>query len=799
MPVVSFPFSRNENNVTTRYMKKLFLFLLTLAAISGTFAQMQHSGHQMPVQPAPTPQKTNDVQVAAGSSIYKSRPAKLVRYDLYIGDTTVTFAGKKRPALSINGSIPAPTLNFIEGDTAEIYVHNTLKEETSIHWHGLILPNEQDGVPNLTTAPIKAGTTHKFTFPIVQNGTYWYHSHTGVQEQLGMYGGFIIHKRDEVPMKEMTVVVSDWINENPHQVERSLHNATDWYGIRKGTTQNYGEAIKEGQVKTKAINEWKRMLAMDVSDVAYDQFLVNGQDVAQAPQFKAGDKVRLRIINAGSSSYFWLRYAGGKMSLIGNDGADVEPVEVDRMIIAVAETYDAVVTIPEDKSFEFQATSEDRTKHASLFLGSGPKVAMAPMPKLKYFAGMKMMNDMMTVGGRMKPMEGMEMANQTMDMNTVMYPEITGEEKPGKKAQEHASHDMAGMNMDSAAQDIVTLNYGMLRSPVKTAMPEGPVKTIRFNLTGNMNRYVWSIDNKVLSESDKIKIKKGENVRIILYNGTMMRHPMHLHGHFFRLVNSNGEYSPIKTVADILPMETDTLEFTATDRGDWFFHCHIMYHMMAGMGRVFSIEDSPANTELPNPQKAWRKLAGEDRRAHPMARVGLESNGSDGELMFANTRWRFSTEWRIGLNKAMGYETESHFGRYIGQNQWLLPYIGWDFRKREIDPLEKNMFGQKMRLPGKNLFGQTNTKNFRRAVHVGVQYTLPSLIVADASIDSDKKLRFQLSREDIALSSRLRFSFLANTDKEYAAGLRYIMTKYLSLSTHYDSDMGYGAGITLTY
>lgn len=776
-------------------MKKIFFFLLTLAAFGSAIAQTVHSSHSisMPTMPAQSGmEKTNAVQVVGGASNYKSRPAKLVRYDLYIGDTTVTFAGKKRPALAINGSIPAPTLNFIEGDTAEIYVHNTLKTETSIHWHGLLLPNEEDGVPNLTTAPIKAGTTHKFRFPIVQNGTYWYHSHTGVQEQLGMYGAFVIHKRNEAPMKEYTVVVSDWINENPHQVERSLHNATDWYGIKKGSTQNYAEAIEKGQVKTKLTNEWKRMLAMDVSDVAYDKFLVNGQDIAEAPQFKAGDKVRLRIINAGSSSYFWLRYAGGKLSVVANDGADVEPAEVDRMIIAVAETYDVVVTIPENKSYEFQATSEDRTKSASLFLGSGPKMAMAPMPKLKYFEGMKMMNDMMTVGGKMKPMEGMEMANQTMDMNTVMYPEVTGEEHPSHSANTDSSST-------ATEQDIVTLNYGMLRSPVKTALPGGPMKTIRFNLTGNMNRYVWSIDNKVLSEADKILIKKGENVRIILYNGTMMRHPMHLHGHFFRLVNGNGDYSPIKTVADIMPMETDTLEFTATDRGDWFFHCHILYHMMAGMGRVFTIENSPPNEQLPDPKKAWRKLAGEDRRAHPMARVGLESNGSDGELMFANTRWRFSTEWRIGINKAMGYETESHFGRYFGQNQWLLPYIGWDFRKREIDPLEKNLFGQNMALPGKNLFGQTNTKNFRRALHLGVQYTLPSLVVADASIDSDKKLRFQLSREDLALTSRLRFSFLANTDKEYAAGLRYIMTKHFSLSTHYDSDMGYGAGITLTY
>ncbi|MES2006017.1 MAG: multicopper oxidase domain-containing protein [Bacteroidota bacterium] len=694
---------------------------------------------------------------------FYTRQGHRVIYHLYITDTTVNYTGKTRPAIAINGSIPAPVLEFTEGDTAEIYAHNQTMMETSIHWHGLILPNRYDGVSYLTTAPILMGQTHYYTFPIVQNGTYWYHSHTMTQQQSGMYGAIVIHKKKEPPVKEYTLLLSDWTNENPDQVDRSLHNATDWYGIKKGSTQSYAEAIREGYFKTKLTNEWKRMTAMDVSDVYYDRFFSNGKSENTVPQFKAGDTVKLRIVNGSSSTYFWLNYGGGKLIVVANDGKDVVPVAVDRMIIAVAETYDVLVVIPADKSYALTATAEDRTKSTTLWLGKGSKVAADSMPRLKYFEGMKMMNGMMKMNGGMNDM-GMQMSLQKMDMNTVMYPEI----KEGKK-------------------EITTLNYGMLRSPEKTRLPNAPMKELVFNLTGNMNRYVWTIDNKTVSETDKILIKKGENVRIILYNETMMRHPMHLHGHFFRVLNGQGEYAPLKNVIDIMPMETDTLEFAATESGDWFFHCHILYHMMSGMGRLFSYEGSPANPELPDPVKALRKIYADDRKIHPMAKIGLESNGSDGEIVFANTRFQLQTEWRVGLNKEKGYETESHFGRYLGKMQWWFPYIGWDLRYRKMDE------------PEKDLFGNINTKNDRRAFCIGVEYTLPLLMKLDTRFDTEGRLRFQLGREDLPVSKRVRFNFMVNTDKEYMAGLRYAVTKYFSISTHYDSDMGYGGGITITY
>jgi hypothetical protein len=270
---------------------------------------------------------------------------------------------------------------------------------------------------------------------------------------------------------------------------------------------------------------------------------------------------------------------------------------------------------------------------------------------------------------------------------------------------------------------------------------------------------------------------------------------MHLHGHFFRVLNGQGEYSPLKNTLDIMPMERDTIEFAATESGDWFFHCHILYHMMSGMGRVFEYENSPANPEVPDPVKAYQMVKMDDRMPHLMARVGLESNGSDGEVMLSNTRWQARSLWHLGLNAKMGYESETMVGRYFGKMQWLFPYVGFDYHYKQYNPNEKNIFGNDY----KNLFGQISNKENRQTVIAGLAYTLPMLVVADARIDGNGKLRFQLGREDIPVSKRLRFNLSVNTDKEYTAGLRYIATKYFSLSTHYDSDMGLGAGLTLTY
>ncbi len=760
-----------------------------LVAASPVIAQHEHRQMPMPSSEGITIERPKN-QIITGVP-------KVVRYDLYVRDTTVNFTNKPKRAIAVNGQIPMPTLTFTEGDTAEIYVHNELNEETSLHWHGLFLPNQYDGVPNLTQMPIKPHTTHLYRFPIIQNGTHWYHSHTGLQEQIGMYGSFVILKRSDgsLPLSNgegsgvrlgiddlqtIPIILSEWTDMNPNNVHRMLHNATDWFAIKKGTTQSYAEAIRQGFFKIKVKNEWKRMNAMDVSDVFYDKFLINGKN--EQTVSLSGGRVRLRISNGGASTYFWLTYAGGKMTVVANDGNDVEPVEVDRLIIAVSETYDVIVTVPEGKSYEFLATAEDRTKSTSLFLGNGEKVKARPLSKLKYFEGMKMMNGMMKMNGDLDDM-GMSMSLNQMDMNVVMYPEITGE-----APKQYIKMDERQYNSNEVS-DVVTLNYAMLKSPTITTLPEAPIKKIKFELSGNMNRYVWSLDNKVVSESDKILIKKGETVRMILYNGSMMRHPMHLHGHDFRVLNGQGDYAPLKNVIDIMPMETDTIEFNANAEGDWFFHCHILYHMMSGMGRVFTYENQKPNPEIPNPKLAQRKLFADDRKFHLMAENDFATNGNDGEVMLQNTRWSIGTEWRLGYNDHHGYETETHLGRYIGKMQWLMPFIGFDWRYRSMSLGEQE----------KNLFGQSNTKNNRAVLSLGVNYTLPMLIMAQAEVFTDGNVRFQMERKDMPIAKRLRMSLMVNSDKEYMTGLRYIFTKNTSISIHYDSDMGWGAGLALSY
>ncbi len=717
---------------------------------------------------------------------------KIIRYDLYIRDTLVNLTGKTKKAIAVNGQIPMPTLTFTEGDTAEIHVYNELKESTSLHWHGLILPNKEDEVPYLTQMPIEPNTTHVYRFPIVQNGTHWYHSHSGLQEQIGMYGSMILNKRqddssfrkgiDDLPT--IPVIISEWTDYKPNNVHRMLHNATDWFAIKKGATQSYAEAIRDGHFKTKLTNEFKRMLAMDVSDVYYDKFLINGQQENQLSQFNAGEKIRLRISNGGASTYFWLNYGGGKFQVVANDGNDVVPVEVDRLIIAVSETYDIVVTIPEvKKSFAIQATSEDRINHALLYIGEGVKQTMPSMPRLKYFEGMKMMNSMMKMNGDLDDM-GMNMSLNQMDMNLVMYPEITG---PSSNQKENTTENQYNSNAQS---EIVTLNYAMLQSPHNTSLPNiSTVKELKFELTGNMNRYVWSMDNKVISETDKILIKKGEHVRMIIYNGSMMRHPMHLHGHDFRVLNGQGANSPLKNVIDIMPMETDTLEFNANNEGDWFFHCHILYHMMSGMGRVFTYQNQSPNPLIPNPALAKRKLYKEDRKLHAMGENDFASNGNDGMVMLQNTRWSIGSEWRLGYNNMHGYEVETHIGKYLDKMQWLMPFIGFDWRYRKMHEGESE----------KNLFGQETTKDLRSQFSVGVAYILPMLITFQTEIYQDGNLRLQFMREDIPLSKRLRGEFMLNTDKEYMIGARYILNKNMGMRSHYDSDMGLGLGLYINY
>ncbi len=503
-------------------------------------------------------------------------------YDLTIDEKNVSFSGKERVGMAINDSIPGPVLTFTEGDTAEINVTNNMDVETSIHWHGLILPNFQDGVPYLTTPPIRPGETFSYRFPISHSGTYWYHSHTGLQEQQGVYGSIVIKPKNQKLKydRDLVLVLSDWTDENPNEVLRTLKRGSDWYSIKKKTAVSIADAISNGALGG-LLGLWKmRMPGIDISDVYYDAFLINGKKRIQYPELKAGERVRVRVINAAASTYFWTTIGDANAKLVSSDGVDVVPVKTSKVLHAIAETYDYIVTIPSAGSIEFRASAQDGSGFTTAILGRG-KVHKAMVVKAPDYIE------------RTKNSGGM---NHNMDMSSGMEMDHS---MSNMKKMDHSSHKMMDHNMKSDDMEVdekmnsnkAEFSYDILKSPVKTNLSDNNVRNIKLNLTGNMWRYVWSLNGKTLSEVDKIKIRRGEVIRIVLNNKTMMHHPMHLHGHFFRVLNKNGEYSPLKHTVDVEPMKSVTIEFPANEAGDWFFHCHVLYHMKGGMARIFSYGD----------------------------------------------------------------------------------------------------------------------------------------------------------------------------------------------------------------
>jgi len=788
-----------------KYLPALFSLLFLLPVLLPAVAQTM-PGMRMPASAAPQPPRVAPAPKAAPAVPSVSQPdyvGKRVVYDLYVTDTLVNFTGKVRSAVALNGHLPGPTLRFVEGDTAVVRVHNRLKGATSMHWHGLILPNKEDGVPYLTTAPILPGSTHTFTFPLIQHGTYWYHAH-GLEEQSGMYGSMVIQPRETKPaMKEYVLLLSDWTDQKPAGVLRYLKRAGEWYAVQKGATQSYGEAIAAGYFKDKVKQEWGRMPAMDVSDVFYNKFLMNGQEQAYFKDAKPSEVVRLRIINGGTSSYFHLQYAGGPMQVIAADGNDVVPFPVTKLEIATAETYDLLITVPPIGAAELRATSSDVTGYTSAYFGNGEAMKAPDLPKLDYFQLTREMN-------QMGPMTGLS-ANGAGQMST------TKPAAPGAKGQAAPNAgDMKGMNMQNGPEPAAPVptpadrpmnrqernglsmgslqdqgigmdmggmagefNYNRLRALRPTTLDSTHKwREIKLTLTGNMLRYIWSFDNKTLSVADAIPIRKGENVRMVLQNLTMMRHPMHLHGHVFRLVNAQGAYSPMKNTFDIPSMSVVTIEFAANAEQDWFFHCHTLYHMAAGMGRVIAYEGSPQNEYAKTGYKVAK--AGDNAR-YLWADLSVHSQATFLQANVSNNKNALEFEGRVSYKG--DYETETHLLRYLDKRQFLAAYIGFDSRNNKT----------------LKAAGETNTKNERRVLDAGVYYLLPLLVRSEWRVDNTGKLRLQLERRDLPLSNNVFADLKVNTDKEYTLGFRYMVRKCLSLSTNYDSDYKWGAGLTFHY
>lgn len=663
-----------------------------------------------------------------------------VEYDLEIAETRWSPDASLRPvrALTINGGIPGPTLRFREGDVARIRVHNRLKrEETSIHWHGLLLPNAQDGVPHVTTPPILPGTTHTFEFELRHAGTYWYHSHTGLQEQSGVYGSIVVEPLGGIGERadhDEVVVLSDWTLERPNEVMRTLMSGNEWYEFKKGSIQSVTGAAKAGELKSFWEREKSRMPAMDISDVAYDAFLANGKRSFESTA-RNGETVRLRFINAGASTYFYLQSATGPLRIVAADGPSVKPILVNRLLVGMAETYDVLVDVPPSGRWELRATAQDGSGHASVWFGQGEEHPAPEIPRPNLY---------------------------NMDDHLLAALEEDDAEIP--------TTDAAALAAEPARP---LPPYARLRSTGSTRLDASlPRRTLELRLTGDMERYVWSFNGQTMAEDGVIRIKRGEVLRLELINDTMMHHPLHLHGHFFRVVDDRDlADAPLKHTLDVPPMGKRTIEFEADESGDWLFHCHLLYHMHMGMARVFSYEEQ-------GPDHVPDFGEHDDDPFYFMASGSFQSHMSMGMAMFMNARNDYYAMWDLGWHDHFDFD---HVHYEVD--------LAW---RRYIDPNFSTVLGARL----------TNEHDAVDRAFAGVEYRLPYLIDSFAQVDSEGDFRFGLAKS-LRITDRLSIfgevEYDTGSEWEWSAGAEYLLTKQLSLISEYHSEHGIGGGLSFRF
>jgi FtsP/CotA-like multicopper oxidase with cupredoxin domain len=515
--------------------------------------------------------------------------------NLVVRNKIVNFTGKNRTALAVNNQIPAPTLHFKEGDHVTLNVYNHLNQGTAIHWHGLLIPWQMDGVEGITQSPIMPGGVFHYEFTLHQSGTYWYHAHAGFQEQQGLYGALIIdpkHKPRYFYNKDYVVVLSDWHDTHPNKVFKNLKKDGDYYASRFPIQPSLAHFIhdylvaKTSEDKKELIQDYKmmqnmRMSIYDVSDVAYDAFLLNGHS-NQAPwtaQVKPGDTVRLRFIAASGSTNFRIKIPDATMKIVQVQGNDVKPQFVHDFTILPGETYDVVIKILKNKPYIIYAQSADTLGAAYGALITKPQQSVnyqsvKPFPEPKPVT-QEMMHNMMGSHHDTSKMSGMNhpaMNHHAMEMPT----EATIVRDTIEKPSQNRLH-----------QTTIGTKYQNLTAAVKTNNPHKPVDgIIRIELFGYMDRYIWFINGVPEYQTKPMIIEPGKRYRIIFTNESMMHHPMHLHGHWFILRNGHGAYDPLLHTIDVAPGATVVADFDGDASGQWFFHCHHLYHMMAGMARI---------------------------------------------------------------------------------------------------------------------------------------------------------------------------------------------------------------------
>ncbi len=522
-------------------------------------------------------------------------------FDLFIGQTPVNITGTVRTALTINGGLPGPLLRWREGDTVTLRVRNRLAEATSIHWHGIILPANMDGVPGLSFKGIEPGGVYVYQFKVNQHGTYWYHSHSGFQEQQGVYGPLVIDAKEPEPFtydRDYVVMLSDWTDEDPVALMKTLKKQSDYYNFHKPTVGDFIRDVgKQGwsaTVADRAMWAGMKMNPTDLADVsgATYTYLINGQapDQNWTGLFRPGEKIRLRFINGSAMTYFDVRIPGLKMTVVAADGQPVKPVGVDEFRIAVAETYDVIVE-PTEAVYTLFAQSMDRTGYARGTLTRQAGL-LAPVPPVDPRPWLTM--DDMGMGGMdhsqmqgmdhsaMGGMAGMSMQghpdseknNPLVDMQTM---------NPSPKL------DDPGIGLRNNGRRVLT--YADLRSTFEDPDGREPSRTVELHLTGHMEKFAWSFDGVKFSDAEPLRLTYGERVRLVLVNDTMMTHPIHLHGMWSDLEDENGQFMVRKHTIDMPPGSRRSYRVTADALGRWAYHCHLLYHMEMGMFREVRVHE----------------------------------------------------------------------------------------------------------------------------------------------------------------------------------------------------------------
>jgi len=516
-------------------------------------------------------------------------------FELTIAETPVNFTGAPRMATTVNGSIPAPTLRWREGDTVTIRVSNRMNRPTSIHWHGILLPYQMDGVPGVSFRGIPPGETFTYRFKVRQAGTYWYHSHSGFQEQTGLYGAIIIDPPGAETIRadrDYVVQLSDWTDEDPMVVFAKLKKHSDYYNFIRPTL---GDFIRDVSTEglTSAIAKrrmWNRMRMSptdlaDISGYTYT-YLMNGTTPAGhwTGLFAAGERLRLRFINSGTQSFFDVRIPGLSMSVVQADGQNVEPVTVDEFRIGPAETYDVLIS-PKDEAYTIFAQSMDRSGYARGTLASRPGLA-APVPELDrpQWLSMADMMGAMGQGSGMAGMEGIDHGGHTMTAVHARHAKTEyGPGVDGRVDEPRTNLDDPGVGLRNNGRRVLT--YADLHTIGGPLDPRGSEREIELHLTGNMERYTWSLDGLEFGQSTPVHFRPGERLRVSLHNDTMMTHPMHLHGMWQELQSPEGHFQVRKHTINVQPAQRVTFLVSADALGRWAWHCHLLYHMEAGMFR----------------------------------------------------------------------------------------------------------------------------------------------------------------------------------------------------------------------